>query len=95
MDLVVPACAPVVLQANRAAIAAPAKLPLTKAAPPSVIAAAVITLARPPVRASASAEAMVMQNARRDPPAGIEFDDVPFTGDADILVDDIIQPETD
>ena len=67
----------------------PPRVPLASTPPPSPPIA--------PVSAPASAEAMVMENAShtQDPPTGIEFDDIPFTGDAAILVDDIIQAETD
>lgn len=43
-----------------------------------------------PVTAPASAEAIMLQNAQ--PPAGIEFDDVPFQDEA-VLSDDIIRPD--
>ena len=46
-----------------------------------------------PVHAPASAEAIMWQNAQDpEPPAGIEFDDVPFQDDA-VLSDDIIRPD--
>lgn len=86
MDLVVSACAPLVSQPYPAAIAAVPKPPLARPSPQPAIA---------PVTPPASAEAVVMQNAHPDPPAGIAFDDVPFTGDAAVLVDDIILTEAD
>jgi hypothetical protein len=46
-----------------------------------------------PVTAPASAEAIMLQNAQPpEPPAGIEFDDVPFQDEA-VLSDDIIRPD--
>lgn len=65
------------------------RVPLASAPPPSPPIS--------PVAPPASAEAMVMENAshHQDAPAGIEFDDVPFTGDAAILVDDIIQAKVE
>ena len=46
-----------------------------------------------PVAPPASAQAIMMENATHaDPPAGIEFDDVPFQDDA-VLSDDIIRPD--
>ncbi len=86
MDLVVTTCAPLGLQAHPAPFAATPKPPLAKPAPQPVLI---------PVMPPASAEAVVMQNARPAPPTGIEFDDVPFTGDAAILVDDIVRPDAD
>ena len=78
---------------------APVLHPLTQLVPPQRVAPALVPPSPPiaPVGPPASAEAMVMENARhhQDPPAGIEFDDVPFTGDAAVLVDDIIQTKAD
>jgi hypothetical protein len=84
MGFAISACAPSAAQFHlaNATPAKPALVPKPPAPPPVA-----------PVTPPASAEAIMMENAcHQDPPAGIEFDDVPFQDDA-VLSDDIIRPD--
>lgn len=86
MGFAISACAPAAAAQFHPAPAAVQPKPTLVTKPPPQPA---ITPVTPP----ASAEAIMMENARHpDAPAGIEFDDVPFQDDT-VLSDDIIRPD--